>query len=162
NDKRPHRLFWNALHGGPMTELKRELGLLTCVLLVIGNIIGVGIFTTPGEIARGVPSAGWVLTAWLVGGLMTMAGALTYAELGAGVMDAITSLKVVAMAAMVVFGFLIGKGDMGAFHPFFTGTSTGAIGAILAALVPMAFTYSGWNSTVIVAEEVRDPERLIP
>ena len=63
-------------------ELKRQLGLWTCVLLVIGNIIGVGIFTTPGEIANGLPSAGWVLFAWLVGGLMATAGALTYAELG--------------------------------------------------------------------------------
>ena len=63
--------------------LKRELGLFTCILLVIGNIIGVGIFTTPGEIALGLPTAGWVLTAWIIGGLMTTAGALTYGELGA-------------------------------------------------------------------------------
>src|SRR4051812_22995937 len=66
-----------------MAELKRELGLFSCVLLVIGNIIGVGIFTTPGEIAQHLPSAGWVLVAWAVGGLMAMAGALTYGELGA-------------------------------------------------------------------------------
>ena len=66
-----------------MTELKRDLGLFSCILLVIGNIIGVGIFTTPGEIAQGLPSSGWVLTAWLIGGMMAMAGALTYAELGA-------------------------------------------------------------------------------
>ena len=63
--------------------LKRELGLVTCILLVIGNIIGVGIFMTPGKVAQGLPTAGWVLTAWVIGGLMTTAGALTYAELGA-------------------------------------------------------------------------------
>ena len=34
------------------TELKRDLGMFSCILLVVGNIIGVGIFTTPGEIAR--------------------------------------------------------------------------------------------------------------
>jgi amino acid transporter len=42
-------------------ELKRDLGLFSCVLLVIGNIIGVGIFTTPGEIAKDLPSAGWTV-----------------------------------------------------------------------------------------------------
>src|ERR1700693_49558 len=63
--------------------LKRQLGLFTCILLVIGNIIGVGIFTTPGLIAQGLPTAGWVLMAWIIGGVMTTAGALTYGELGA-------------------------------------------------------------------------------
>lgn len=225
-----------------MSELRRELGLVTCVLLVIGNIIGVGIFTTPGEIARDLPSAGWVLTAWLIGGLLATAGALTYGELGAmypkaggnyvflreaygplwsflygwaytlvtstgtiallaigfaeylglptgtinskvfsiavvfvltainargvklgaGVMDGITLIKIAAMVLLVVAGFLLGRGQTAHFVPFYEGSSTAAILAIGAALVPMAFTYSGWNSTVLVAEEVRHPERMIP
>jgi APA family basic amino acid/polyamine antiporter len=225
-----------------MAELKRELGLWTCVLLVVGNIIGVGIFTTPGEIARDLPSAGWILFAWGVGGVLAMFGALTYAELGAmfpkaggnyvflkeaygplwgflygwaytlvtsagtiallaigfgeylgiqtgtplskifsisviailtllnirdvkwgaGVVDVITSLKIIAMALLVVVGFLFGQGNTAHFSPLFGGSPSSALLAIGAALVPMAFAYSGWNSTVVVAEEVKDPGRVIP
>src|SRR3990167_5961689 len=64
-------------------ELKRELGLFTCIMLVVGNIIGVGIFLTPGGIAAQLPSAAWVLVAWAIGGFLATAGALTYGELGA-------------------------------------------------------------------------------
>ncbi len=223
-------------------QLQRQLGLFTCILLVIGNIIGVGIFTTPGEIARDLPSAGWVLIAWVIGGFLALAGALTYAELGAmmpeaggnyvflkeaygplwgflygwayslvtspgtiallaigfgeylglqtgsitskvfsivtililtalnsqgvklgaTVMDAITLFKVIAMVALVGVGLTLGSGDVHHFIPFFQGSTTGIMTAIGAALVPMAFAYSGWNSTVVVAEEVENPGRVIP
>jgi len=225
-----------------VTQLRRQLGLSTCILLVIGNIIGVGIFTTPGEIARGLPSASWILLAWVIGGLMATAGALTYAELGAmypkaggnyvflreaygplvaflygcaycfvtspgaiallsigfaeysgfqtgtwaskvfavivvlwltyvnhrgvrlgaGVMNGLTSAKIVAMLFFVSIGFAIGKGQ--AFYPvlFKAGEALSSLGLIASALVPMAFAYSGWNSTVLVAEEVEQPGRYIP
>jgi len=65
------------------SELPRALGLATATLLVVGGIIGSGIFFTPAEVARALPSGGWVLAVWAVGGLVALAGALTYAELGA-------------------------------------------------------------------------------
>ncbi|MCB4755429.1 MAG: amino acid permease [Elusimicrobia bacterium] len=225
-----------------MSELKRELGLFTCTLLVIGNIIGVGIFTTPGEVAVGLPSAGWVLLAWLIGGFLAMTGALIYAELGtlfpkaggsyvfikeaygpmvaflygwsytvitgtggialmaigfseylglhtgtwtsklfsiavvlilmlinsrdvkigAWVMNSVTLTKILAMLLLVTFGFFIGQGQPDAFHPLFLGPTGGVVVAIGASLVPMAFTYSGWNATTFVTEEVKDPDRMIP
>ena len=52
-------------------------------MLVVGNMIGVGIFTTPGRIATLLPSSGWILSAWVLGALLAIAGALSYAELGA-------------------------------------------------------------------------------
>src|SRR5882724_1396362 len=52
-------------------------------MLVVGNMIGVGIFTTPGRIATLLPSAGWVFSAWILGPVLAIAGALSYAELGA-------------------------------------------------------------------------------
>ena len=52
-------------------------------MLVVGNTIGVGIFTTSGIVADAVPSPGWVLAVWGLGGLLSLAGALTWAELGA-------------------------------------------------------------------------------
>ena len=62
-------------------EIKRELGIVSATSLVVANMIGAGIFTTSGIIAGYLPSAGWVLFCWFFGGLVAMAGALSYAEL---------------------------------------------------------------------------------
>lgn len=51
-------------------------------MLVIGNTIGVGIFTTSGVIAAQLPSPGWLLLVWVLGGMLSLAGALAWAELG--------------------------------------------------------------------------------
>jgi APA family basic amino acid/polyamine antiporter len=61
----------------------RRLGLLDTSFLVIGAVVGSGIFMTPGLIAAGLPSPGLLLTVWLAGGLVTLCGALSFAELGA-------------------------------------------------------------------------------
>jgi basic amino acid/polyamine antiporter, APA family len=52
-------------------------------LLVIGSMLGGGIFITTGDMARVLPHQGMILLVWVVGGALTLAGALTYAELGA-------------------------------------------------------------------------------
>ena len=51
--------------------------------LTIGSVLGTAIFLTPSEIARALPHGGLILAVWAAGGLLTLAGALTYAELGA-------------------------------------------------------------------------------
>ena len=61
----------------------RKLGLLDTTFLVIGAVVGSGIFMTPGIIADGLPSPGLLLAVWLAGGLITLCGALSFAELGA-------------------------------------------------------------------------------
>jgi APA family basic amino acid/polyamine antiporter len=66
-----------------LSELRRELGVFSASLLVVGGIIGSGIFFTPAETARALPTSGWVLAVWTLGGVVALAGALTYAELGA-------------------------------------------------------------------------------
>jgi APA family basic amino acid/polyamine antiporter len=71
-----------------VTELRRELGLFSAALLVVGGIIGSGIFFTPAETARALPTAGLVFLVWSLGGVVALAGALTYAELGAMMPDA--------------------------------------------------------------------------
>jgi APA family basic amino acid/polyamine antiporter len=65
------------------TRFVRRLGLLDTAFLVIGAVVGSGIFMTPGLIASILPSPGLLLTVWLVGGLITLCGALSFAELGA-------------------------------------------------------------------------------
>lgn len=64
-------------------ELQRGLHCRDCVLLVVGSMIGSGIFLTTGQIAEVLPAPWLILAAWLVGGAMALAGALSYAELGA-------------------------------------------------------------------------------
>ena len=63
--------------------LLRRLGLIDSSLLVVGGVLGSGIFMTTGLIAQSVPSPGLILLVWLAGGLITMSGALAFAELGA-------------------------------------------------------------------------------
>src|SRR5277367_6259533 len=64
-------------------ELARDLGLSHAGAVVVGTIIGSGIFLVPTEMMQAVGSARLVYLAWVVGGLLSFAGALTYAELGA-------------------------------------------------------------------------------
>ena len=64
-------------------ELRRDLGVSEACAVVVGTIIGSGIFLVPAEMMQAVGSAKFVYLAWLVGGLLSFFGALTYAELGA-------------------------------------------------------------------------------
>lgn len=66
-----------------MTDrLTRKLGLFDGTMMMIGIVLGSGIFLTTGIIAEALPSPGLMLLAWLGGGLLTLCGALIYAELG--------------------------------------------------------------------------------
>ncbi len=67
----------------PDEGLARVLGLRSAVLLVVGSVIGSGIFLTTGAMAAVIPSAALLLAAWVLGGLLSITGALTYAEMGA-------------------------------------------------------------------------------
>jgi len=66
-----------------MTTLARRLGLFDLTMIATGAAIGSGIFRTPADIAAHVPSGSAMLLVWALGGLVTIAGALTFAELGA-------------------------------------------------------------------------------
>ncbi len=62
-------------------ELKRQFGLWTAVAVIIGQVIGVGIFLVPAGMAKSVGSPAWLFGIWALVGLMTLCGALCYAEL---------------------------------------------------------------------------------
>ncbi len=68
---------------GEPAKLVRGLSAWDGALLTIGSVVGTGIFLTTSDIARVLPHGGMILAVWLVGGLLSLAGALTYAELGA-------------------------------------------------------------------------------
>jgi basic amino acid/polyamine antiporter, APA family len=64
-------------------ELRRGLNLWDTTLLVLGLVLGGGIFLTPSSIAQALPSPKAILAAWTLGGLLSIAGGFVYAELGA-------------------------------------------------------------------------------
>jgi APA family basic amino acid/polyamine antiporter len=68
--------------------LVRGLGPWAAASLVVGTIIGTGVFLKTAEMAANGPSAGWILAAWAAAGLLSFFGAMTYAELGAMFPDA--------------------------------------------------------------------------
>ena len=69
---------------GPVSgeRFERALGPFDATMVVVGGIIGAGIFINPYIVAQRLPSEGWVLAAWAAGGVIALAGALAYAELG--------------------------------------------------------------------------------
>src|SRR4051812_21530443 len=64
-------------------DFKRELGLLDGTMLVVGSMIGSGIFIVSSDIARQVGSAGWLTLIWVLSGLITVIAAVSYGELSA-------------------------------------------------------------------------------
>ena len=69
-------------------ELKRDLGLWSAVAIVVGTVIGSGIFIVPQSMVRLVGTPGMVFVVWVAGGLLSLAGALSYAELAAAMPQA--------------------------------------------------------------------------
>ena len=69
-------------------KLVRQLGLFDSTMILMGIVIGSGIFLMTGIMAKSLPSGGMLLLAWVVGGAITLTGALSYAELGASIPEA--------------------------------------------------------------------------
>lgn len=64
-------------------EFKKSLGLIDSTAIVIGSMIGSGIFIVSSDMARTVGSTGWLLAAWILTGMITLTAALSYGELAA-------------------------------------------------------------------------------
>jgi APA family basic amino acid/polyamine antiporter len=227
----------------PRDRLARELTLADATGLVVASVIGSGIFLTPGAIAERLPQAGLILGVWAVGGLLSLAGALANAELGAmyphaggdyvylreafhpaagflvgwlsffviyagtiatlaagfagglgelvGLGEAsvlaiavalviacsglnyvgvrwgarannlTTAIKVVALVAFAAAGFASGHGQLANLGAP-GGATRVALSAFGIALSPVLFSYLGWNASIYVASEIRDPVRDVP
>ena len=93
-----------ATRGG----LTRALGPLDATMIVIGSMIGSGIFITSAESARLIGSPGWLLVAWALAGVLTITGALCCAELAAMMPKAGGQYVFLREAYGPAFGFLFG------------------------------------------------------
>jgi APA family basic amino acid/polyamine antiporter len=243
---RPSKASWapppTADDRHPDDRLERTLSLTDSTLLVVSSVIGVGIFLTPGVVASNLPVASLFLCAWALGGLLSLAGALANAELGAMYPHAGGDYVYLREAYHPAAGFLVGwlsffviyagtvatlamgfaeglanyvalgggakiaiavaitavtswinylgvrpgalvnnlsaalkvatLAGLGVAGWFFVPSAPAALpaapaaGATLSgfglALSPILFSYLGWNASVYVASEIRDPQRNLP
>lgn len=120
-------------------QLVRGLGTWDGALLTVGSIVGTGIFLTTSDMARVLPHPGLILAVWIAGGLLTLAGALTYGELGAmypraggmyhylreaygplwGFLFGWAAFLVIMSGGMAALGVAFGE-YLGSFLPFFS------------------------------------------
>jgi APA family basic amino acid/polyamine antiporter len=90
------------------TEFTRGLGLYDATMVVVGSMIGSGIFIVSADMARLVGSPGWLLLAWIVTGVLTLAAALSYGELAAMMPRAGGQYVYLREAFSPLWGFLYG------------------------------------------------------
>jgi APA family basic amino acid/polyamine antiporter len=132
----------NATSQSALSELVKGLRLYDCTTIVMGSMIGSGIFIVAAEIAREVRSPGLFLLSWVVSGVMTIAAAVTYGEL-AGMMPTAGGQYVYLREAFgPLFGFLYG---WTLFLVIQTGTMAAvavAFGKFLGVLVPWVSTHN--------------------
>ena len=89
-------------------EFRKALGLFDSIMIVAGIMVGSGIFIVSAEISRQVGSAGWLLVAWVITGVLTVAAALSYGELAAMMPKAGGMYIYLREAFSPIFGFLYG------------------------------------------------------
>jgi len=90
----------------PSAELKRDLGTWSAMAIVVGTVIGSGIFLVPRTMIGRVGSVNLVFVVWIAGGLLSLAGALSYAELAAAIPEAGGEYAYLREAYGPMWGFL--------------------------------------------------------
>jgi len=108
---------------GKIKSFRRELGLFDSTMIVVGSMIGSGIFIVSADIARGVGAGGFLLLVWLITGAVTLIGALSYGELAGMMPEAGGQYVYLRKAYNPLVGFLYGWTS-------FTVIQTGTIAAV--------------------------------
>lgn len=127
-------------------HFKRELGLLDGTMLVVGSMIGSGIFIVSADIARRVGSAGWLTLIWLISGLITVIAAVSYGELSSMFPKAGGQYVYLKEAYNKLIAFLYG-------WSFFAVIQTGTIAAVGVAFAKFAaYLYEPFSDENILYE----------
>ena len=134
-------------------KLPRVLGPTEALALIVGSVIGSGIFIVPGSVARSVPAVGWILVAWVIGGLFSLAGALTLAELGASLPHAGGPYVYLKKAFGPIPAFLFGWTEFLVIRAGSVATLAAAFALYFAQLVPAPSGIGAeiWEMLVAVA-----------
>src|SRR5256885_7065356 len=90
------------------TDLRRELGLLDATMINVGTMIASAIFIVPATVAALIPGSGAMVLVWVLGGLVSLLGALSIAELSAAYPEAGGQLPYLRAAYGPLWGFLYG------------------------------------------------------
>src|SRR5579884_3950604 len=114
---------------------QKQLGYFDSAMLVAGSMIGSGIYIVSSAIARDVGTAGWLLAVWALAGLITVLGALSYAELAAMMPHAGGQYVYLREAYNPLFGFLYG-------WTLFLVIQTGTIAAVGVAFAKFAGVFA--------------------
>jgi basic amino acid/polyamine antiporter, APA family len=128
-------------------KLLRGLGLTDATMIVIGSMIGSGIFITSAESAKTIGSPGWLLVAWALAGVLTITGALCCAELAAMMPRAGGQYVFLREAYNPATGFLFGWSLLFVIQ-------TGTIAAV-------AVAFARFTGVVVPAINENDPDYII-
>src|SRR6266513_2435130 len=168
-----------------MADLKRQLGLLDSTMINVGTIIASAIFIVPSVIALNLGASLPTILVWVVGGAVSLLGALSAAELGAAMPNAggiyvylsraygplwgylygWSSGVVInpASIAAIALGFALPGGSVANLAPLWSDAPLGTqIASFGVALVAVLWAYDGWIEVTYVCGEVKDPERNVP
>jgi basic amino acid/polyamine antiporter, APA family len=130
----------NSNDSSPRREagtLPREIGILGSTAIVIGCVIGSGIFLVPHNVARQVGSVASLYLVWIVGGALALAGALSLAELGAAMPEAGGIYIYLREAYGKLVAFLYGWGSLLVIDAGSAATLAAAFGIYSAAFIPL-------------------------
>lgn len=139
---RPADYQGSTLTAGPRAVLSR----LDVVAIIVGLVIGAGIFRAPSVVAANVSTEGLMLAAWLLGGLVSLAGALCYAELASAYPHAGGEYHFLTRAYSKRFAFLFAWARLTVLQTGSIALLAFVLGDYLAALVPL-----GGHSTALYA-----------
>lgn len=131
----------------PQPSLVRAMGLGMAVALVVGNVIGSGIFAKPGRIAAEAGDFGLIITAWVTGGVLALMGALSIAELAAMLPHAGGLYVYLREAYGRGVAFLFGWADVLFQRP----ASTGALGVMCVTNLAAAIGWQASPSELVLA-----------
>lgn len=120
--------------------LKRHIGFWDSVALVIGSVVGTGIFRTPSEVGRYLKDPGWILFAWLVGGVIAFLGTLCYSELSASIPETGGTYVYLKRAYGPWAGFLFGWSELALMRAASIASVSYAFGEYFSRLLPNFLT----------------------
>src|SRR2546425_290737 len=163
-------------------EFVRAITRLDATALVVGSMIGSGIFIVSADILRQVHSPGLLLTVWLLSGVVTLLGALSYGELAAMFPKAGGQYVYLREGISPLFGYLYGwtlfvviqtgtiaagtaagiAANLGANFWAGGGLTLAVLPVVGAAMVGSLFSMDAWNNVGFASGELKNPERDIP
>ena len=127
-------------------DFKRELGLLDGTMLVVGSMIGSGIFIVSSDMVRQLGSAGWLIAMWVLTGVITVVAAVSYGELSSMFPKAGGQYVYIKEAYGKLVGFLYG-------WSFFAVIQTGTIAAVGVAFAKFtAYLFPAFSDSNILYE----------